>query len=107
MWLLCGLVTLTVSKACCLVSKQYDIKMADAVLFPLIDFCLSLFLCIHTQHKTTAPVPTFPALVNRLQFTPHARKDNKNRGSSRFNISQKKEIQKLPPLKGMCLSLLV
>lgn len=50
--------------------------------------------------KTVAPVPTFPAVVNRLQFTsPHIRKDNKNRGSSRFNLSLKREIQKLPPLK--------
>lgn len=63
---------------------------------------VSLILMIPPwQTKTVAPVPTFPTVVNRLQFTsPHIRKDNKNRGSSRFNISQKREIQKLPPLKG-------
>ena len=56
------------------------------------------------QTKTVAPVPTFPTVVNRLQFTsPHIRKDNKNRGSSRFNISQRRDIQKLPPLKGMII----
>lgn len=55
----------------------------------------------HTQTKTVAPAPTFPTVVNRLQFTsPYIRKD-KNRGSSRFNISQKREIQKLPLLKGV------
>ncbi|XP_064403531.1 serine/threonine-protein phosphatase 2A 56 kDa regulatory subunit gamma isoform-like [Halichondria panicea] len=54
--------------------------------------------------KTVAPTPTFPTVVTRLQFTsPHIRKD-KNRGSSRFNISQKREIQKLPLLKDVAPS---
>ena len=54
-----------------------------------------------SQIKGISPVPSYPAVVNRIQFTsPHVRKENKNRGSSRFNISLKREIQKLPPLKG-------
>lgn len=53
------------------------------------------------QVKTISPVPSFPAVVSRLQFTsPHVRKENKNRGSARFLISQKRELQKLPALKG-------
>ena len=46
------------------------------------------------------PVPSYTHVLDKLQFSgPHIRKD-KNRGSSRFNISQKRDIQKLPLLKG-------
>ena len=50
-------------------------------------------------------MPSYPAVVNRLQFTsPQFRKEsNKSRGSSRFHISKKRDIQKLPLLKGVCV----
>ena len=71
-------------------------KLITPSLPPSLPWCYLVL-----QVKTTSPVPSFPAVVNRLQFTsPHVRKENKNRGSSRFNISQKREIQKLPRLKG-------
>ncbi|XP_065176355.1 serine/threonine-protein phosphatase 2A 56 kDa regulatory subunit gamma isoform-like [Sycon ciliatum] len=40
------------------------------------------------------------AAVNRIKYAPpHLKKDKQNRGSSRFNISSKRELTKLPPLK--------
>ncbi|CAI8007062.1 Serine/threonine-protein phosphatase 2A 56 kDa regulatory subunit delta isoform [Geodia barretti] len=45
------------------------------------------------------PASSYTNMLDKIQFTgPHIRKD-RNRGSSRFNISRNREIQKLPPLK--------
>jgi len=50
------------------------------------------------QKKNSGP-PT-AALFNKVKITPLGKKkDNKNH-SSRFRISQDRELQKLPPLKG-------
>ena len=47
------------------------------------------------------PASSYTSMLDKIQFTgPHIRKD-KNRGSSRFNISKNREIQKLPLLKGL------
>lgn len=42
-----------------------------------------------------------PTLINKIKFPgpPHVKKD-KRQGSSRFNISKDRELQKLPLLKG-------
>ena len=51
-------------------------------------------------HGAVPPASSYTHMLDKLQFTgPHIRKD-KNRGSSRFNISKNRDIQKLPPLKG-------
>ena len=62
------------------------------------------FLPLWLQKGAPAPVPTYSAVVNRMQHSsPLIHKDTKTRGSSRFNISKNREIQKLPLLKGTCL----
>jgi len=56
----------------------------------------------HPPHMKGAagPVPTYSAVVNRMQHSsPLIHKDTRTRGSSRFNISKNREIQKLPLLK--------
>jgi len=52
------------------------------------------------QKGAAGPVPTYSAVVNRMQHSsPLIHKDTRTRGSSRFNISKNREIQKLPLLK--------
>ena len=34
--------------------------------------------------------------------SPNVRRDNRNQGSSRFNVSARRDLQKLPLLKGKC-----
>jgi serine/threonine-protein phosphatase 2A regulatory subunit B' len=58
---------------------------------------------VHPQHLRPGhphlPASSYTNMLDKIQFTgPHIRKD-RNRGSSRFNISKNREIQKLPPLK--------
>lgn len=50
------------------------------------------------QHPPANPPPT---QVNKIKYAlPHMRKDKGSHGSSRFKVSDKRELQKLPALKG-------
>ena len=77
-----------------------------AASFKTLSFCFFFFffLIFFIQKTAVGPVAAYPAVVSRIQHTaPHIHKDTKARGSSRFNISKNREIQKLPPLKGVCV----
>ena len=49
-----------------------------------------------TEHPPSVPL----VKTNYSSVSPNIRKD-KRQSSSRFNISQNRELQKLPPLKGL------
>jgi len=67
-------------------------------------YLLIALLAPGLQKGAAGPVPTYSAVVNRMQHSsPLIHKDTRTRGSSRFNISKNREIQKLPLLKGTCL----
>lgn len=58
----------------------------------------------HSVSQVT-PASSYSNVAGRIPVgSPSIRRDNRNQGSSHFNVSAKRDLQKLPLLKGIHIS---